>query len=254
MYQYWCYYTPSNGSHHIVRYSESTRSAALRLGRLARAGWISHVRRGLYYLPPLDAGPHVIADDSWVLADAIFAPCYIGGWSAAEHWGLTEQLFRFTFVATATHIRKRAQAIAGNSFHLTKVPLARIESVPLSWRGTGRLRVSSADRTIVDAFRDPSWVGGIRHLGSILVAYRDSKEGSDALLAKALGDHGNGAAHKRAGYLASRLWPSATALVDSAAAGVSAGVLKLDPAIATRGDMNSRWGLWINARIEERDS
>ena len=36
---------------------------------------------------------------SWPLV--VFEPCYIGGWSACEHWGLTQQLFRDVLVVTA---------------------------------------------------------------------------------------------------------------------------------------------------------
>ena len=41
-----------------------------------------------------------MVDESWVLARAVFEPCYIGGWSAAEHWGFTEQIFNSTMVFT----------------------------------------------------------------------------------------------------------------------------------------------------------
>jgi hypothetical protein len=29
----------------------------------------------------------------WLVAHKLFSPCYIGGWIAAHHWGLTEQIF-----------------------------------------------------------------------------------------------------------------------------------------------------------------
>src|SRR5215468_882578 len=72
------------------------RVAAARIARLVAGGWVARVRRGLYLLLPLEAaGAATMAiEDPWVLAEVTLAPCYVGGWSAAEHWGLTEQIFR----------------------------------------------------------------------------------------------------------------------------------------------------------------
>src|SRR5215831_10401610 len=62
------------------------------LAYLARRGWLSRVRRGLYVAVPLDARrPGEWVEDPWVVAERIFSPCYVGGWSACQHWDLTEQ-------------------------------------------------------------------------------------------------------------------------------------------------------------------
>jgi len=60
---------------------------------------LSRIRRGLYVAVPLDArrsGEWV--EDAWVVADRVFSPCYIGGWSACEYWDLTDQVFRTILV------------------------------------------------------------------------------------------------------------------------------------------------------------
>src|SRR6266536_4241365 len=91
--------------------------AARLLGYLARRGWLSRVRRGLYVAVPLDArrsGEWV--EDPWVVAERIFGPCYIGGWSACAHWDLTEQLFRTLLVVTARRVRHRDVEIQGLPF------------------------------------------------------------------------------------------------------------------------------------------
>jgi predicted transcriptional regulator of viral defense system len=225
------------------------RTAATRLASLAARGWIARVRRGLYYVLPVQAGTDVVAEDPWVLADALFAPCYIGGWSAAEHWGLTEQIFRSTFVFTAANIRRREQVALGTTFHLTRVPRARVESVSTVWRGGVRVCVASPERTLVDALADPARVGGFRHLAEIFLAYRESPHASEATLAAELRANGNGAAHKRAGLLAEHLWPTAGTLTRQAIAGRTAGVVRLDPAVRRRGRMSRRWGLWINVAL-----
>jgi predicted transcriptional regulator of viral defense system len=229
----------------------SSRDAALKLGRFARDGWVVRVRRGVYFVAPIEAGAHPVPEDPWMLAEQLFAPCYIGGWSAAEHWGLTEQLFRSTFVVTAAHIRDREPTLLGTAFHLTRAPASRIDSVKAIWHGRTRIRVSSPERTLVDALIAPASVGGVRHLAELLVAYRELPAASAVGLARELGLHGNGAAHKRAGWLAEKVWPAAAELLAEASRGRSAGVIRLDPQARHRGRMNRRWGLWVNVELDK---
>ena len=62
--------------------------AARRLSAWAANGWLRRVRRGLYLSVPVDArDPVSWNEDPWYLADVVWNPCYIAGWSAANHWG-----------------------------------------------------------------------------------------------------------------------------------------------------------------------
>src|SRR3990172_4822891 len=71
-------------------------------------GWVRRLRRGLYLLIPLEAAsPEGWAPDPWLVATHLFSPGYVAGWSAAEHWGLTEQIFRSIAVFTAAPLRQR---------------------------------------------------------------------------------------------------------------------------------------------------
>ena len=92
----------------------SRKEAATLLARWARAGRLSRVRRGLYVPVPIEAtSPDVPLDDPWIVASRLFSPCYIGGWSAAEHWDLTEQLFRSVLVLTTQRPRNRKPVLKG---------------------------------------------------------------------------------------------------------------------------------------------
>ena len=72
----------------------SRESAARRLSAWASRGWLRRVRRGLYIAVPVDArDPATWNEDPWYLADLVWDPCYIAGWSAANHWALTDQVF-----------------------------------------------------------------------------------------------------------------------------------------------------------------
>ncbi len=225
--------------------------ASLTLGRLARRGWLTRVRRGLYLILPLEAGREGTAiEDPWVLARELYSPCYIGGWTAAEHWGLTEQLFRTTFVVTSANIRHSRETFVGAEFHLTRGTKERVAQVGQVWRGGERIAVSDRERTIADALANPTWVGGIRHLVEILRTYRDMKEWNPSRLIERLEEIGSGASFKRLGYLAETVLESDPYLVDEALARRTSGVVKLDPAIAKRGPINTRWGLSVNVPIE----
>ena len=230
-----------------------SRSASATLSGLARRGWLKRLRRGLYLVLPLEAeaGTSGVVDDPWLLAMVLFSPGYVAGWSAAEHWGLTEQIFRSTFVATATRVKRVGFDVAGMEFHLAQVSRRRLVGVGTVWRGREKVPVSGPERTIADALVDPSWVGGIRHLSDILRAHRESKTWRPAKLLAELDGIGTGAAFKRLGFLAEALDLGSRALLEAAKARKTTGITKLDPAIATRGHLLKRWGVWVNATVAE---
>ncbi len=221
------------------------------LSRLVRQGWLVRVRRGLYLVLPLEAGREGGAvEDPWSLARELYAPCYIGGWTAAEHWGLTEQLFRSTFVVTAAAIRHASETFLGAEFHLVRTKRSRVENVRPIWRGRERIAVSDRERTIADALASPSWVGGIRHLAEILRTYHMAKEWNPNRLFERVGEVGSGAAFKRLGYLAETILPAEPALVAAARTRLTAGIVKLDPDVGECGRLSKRWGLWLNVRLD----
>ena len=225
--------------------------ASLTLGRLVRRGWLSRVRRGLYLILPLEAGRDgTVIEDPWMLAREIYAPCYIGGWTAAEHWGLTEQLFRATFVVTSANIRRSRETFLGAEFHVTRGTRERVAQVGQVWRGKERIAVSDRERTIADALANPSWVGGLRHLVEILCAYRESKVWNPNRLIERVEEIRSGASFKRLGYLAEKVLKSDYRLVNAALTRRTTGVVKLDPSIVARGRINTRWGLSVNVPLE----
>ena len=229
----------------------SGHEAAVRLGRLTRAGWLARAKRGLYLVLPVEAKPGNpgVADDAWVLAANLFAPCYVGGWTAAEHWGLTEQLFRSTFVVTAAPQRRQRETRLATEFHVVRVRPKVLNGTTLVWRGSTRVAISDPERTIVDALVHPHWVGGVRHLAEILATHRASKNFDASRLLKRAAERATGSAFKRLGYLAERLWPSEKAIIDAAHRRRTKGVIHLDPAVKSRGKMSKRWGLWVNVNI-----
>ena len=230
----------------------STHTASVCLGRLERGGWLARAKRGLYLVLPIEARPGsaAIAEDAWLLAAELFAPCYIGGWTAAEHWGLTEQLFRSTFVVSAAPRRRQRETRLSTEFHIVRVRPDRMKGTSVVWHGGQRVAVSDRERTIVDALVHPHWVGGVRHIAEIFTTHRESKEFDPKRLISQAKNHASGAAFKRLGHLAELLWPGEKAIIDLAYQHRTTGIIRLDPAVKSRGKMSKRWGLWVNVAID----
>lgn len=235
-----------------------------RLSALERAGWLRRLQRGTYEILPLEGTSSVPAsyDDPWTLAQTLFEPCYIGGWSAAEHWGLTEQLFHETFVVTAAHVRSTRAMVGGLAFRLVRVSPERARGDTDVWRQSIRVSCSSPEQTLVDAANNPSWVGGVRHLAEVMARYAELQTRNVADLAALVTRIGRGAGAKRLGFIAEQLAEVESdgvtrdvlmSIRNLALPHVKTGVVRLDPAVRSRGRMNTGWGLWINSRVVRRD-
>ena len=229
----------------------SANAAAARLARYHHRGWLRRVRRGLYLVLPLEADPRgaVTVEDPWLLARELFAPCYIGGWSAAEHWELTEQIFRSVFVVSAANVRNRVVHLLGVDFrvaHTSKEHVARAEAV---WRGHEQVMVSGRELTLADALANPAWMGGLRHLAEVLWAYRESSHWQPKKLLERMKQRESGAGFKRLGWLAERLFPEERALVAACMEKKTTGLVALDPAVKVPGRIAKRWGLRVNVDV-----
>ena len=217
---------------------------------LARRGWLSRVRRGLYVAVPLDArrsGEWI--EDPWVVAERLFSPCYVGGWSACEHWDLTEQVFRTLLVVTARRVRHRDLDVQGLPFHLTVRDQEALFGTVSVWRGQNRVAVSDPSRTVIDVLDDPRLGGGIRTVADVLREYLQGEHRDDDHLVE-YGDRlGNRAVFKRLGYLLEHSGTEAQGLVEACLARRSSGLAKLDPSAKETGRILRRWGLRVNVAL-----
>jgi predicted transcriptional regulator of viral defense system len=231
---------------------DASRPRAQRLVRyLADSGWLARVRRGLYVAVPLSASvPEEWHADLWRAAAKAYAPCYIAGWSACEHWGLTEQIFRDLMVVSARSIGFRKDAIQGTPVRIKVVDSPKMFGTVGVWRGSERVDVSDPSRTIVDLLDDPSMGGGIRHVAEVLAEYLDSPHRDQGLLLDYCARLGNRSVYKRLGYLLEALGLDEAGLIGNCRDRMSSGVVPLDPGIDAPGARDSHWNLRVNARID----
>lgn len=221
------------------------RRAAIKvLSRWQHQGWIKRVGPGIYAPIPVDASStEQVLKDPWVLVPALFTPGYIGGWTGAEHWDFTEQLFRSIFVFTAKPFRAKEQTVQGVSFTLKRTPEEAIFGLKTIWRGQAQVPISDKHRTIVDLLADPAAGGGIRHVVQCLSAYLGSPEADADMLIRYAEKLGNGAVFKRLGFLVSAM-AGHEHLAQSCRERLTAGNAKLDPALPCR-RLVKAWRLWI---------
>jgi len=209
-----------------------------------RRGWLTRVRRGpLRDRAPRHPAPGEWIEDPWVVAVRTFDPCYIGGWTACQHWGLTEQLFRTILVVTARRVRRRDQEIQGTRYRLRVRGEEKLFGTILVWRERVRVPVSDPTRTVVDLLDDPALGGGIRTVADVVLEYLTGEHRDDTLLVDYADRLGNRAVFKRLGFVVEHLGVTAPDLVEASLSRRSTGIVALDPSVDAKGTIVRRWGV-----------
>jgi predicted transcriptional regulator of viral defense system len=222
--------------------------AAKVLSRWREQGWLRRVGRGLYVPVPLDlAGSVQVVEDPWVLVPTLFgSKSYIGGWTAAHHWELTEQLFTETVVFTTRRVTQKRVNAQGVTFLLHHISEKKLFGEKAVWRGTTRVSVSDPARTLVDMLALPEVGGGIDHVADCVATYLKSASANRTLLVKCADRLGNGAVFKRLGFLADTFIHD-QALATACRERLTQGYAQLDPSLSAP-RLITAWRLWVPQR------
>lgn len=218
------------------------------LSRWAKKGWLSRIRRGIYIPIPLESRTaDTVLEDPWIIAERLFAPCYISGWSAAEYWGLTEQIFRTILVMTRQKPRNHSPVIKGTKFLLRTISDKAMFGIKPVWKGQVKVSVSDPTRTIIDMLNDPQLGGGIRSTADIFINYLKSEKANMDLLLEYAKQLGVGAVYKRLGFLLERFAPDKKTAINICQLSLTAGNTRLDPKSSQSGTdrLITCWRLWI---------
>jgi predicted transcriptional regulator of viral defense system len=186
---------------------------------------------------------------AWIVAERTFSPCYIGGWTACQHWGLTDQVFRTVLVVTGRKVRDREPVIQGTPYRVTVRSEDKLFGTTMVWRQQVRVRVSDPSRTIVDLLDDPTLGGGMRNVADVVYEYLIGEHRDDELLIAYADRLGNRAGFKRLGFVLEHLGVDALRLVEACLARRSAGLVALDPSVRVKGRIVRRWGIRANVRL-----
>lgn len=230
------------------------RTAAKLLARWAEQGWLKRLRRGIYSPIPVDSvTAERTLENPWVLVPALFSPGYIGGWSAAEHWGLTEQIFRDVCVFTARPFRHKREEFEGIGFVLNRTHEELLFGLDTVWKESIRISISDPHRTILDMLARPTVGGGIRHAEECLATYLGSSVSDLEKLIEYADRFDNGAVFKRLGFLLERAKLPDPMAIKACRERISSGYAKLDPALETD-VVDKRWRLRVPAAWQKRPS
>jgi predicted transcriptional regulator of viral defense system len=220
------------------------RAAAKLLSRWKEQGWIRRIGQGFYVPVPLDlASTEQVIADPWVIVPTLFGPCYIGGWTAAHHWELTEQLVNETFVFTTRRVIEKHIAAQGTTFALHNIRTKRLFGLKTLWRGSVKVAISDPARTLVDMIAMPEVGGGIDHVADCLDTYFRGKTADRELLLRYAEQFDNGAIFKRLGFLADTRLRDKT-LAEECRSRLTQGYARLDPAVSSR-KLITAWRLWV---------
>ncbi len=226
-------------------------AANLLLSRLARKGWLRRFRRGVYAVVPLSsssAAPPV--ESPLAVAMQLFTPCYISGWSAAQHWSLTDQIFNAVAVFSAKPQRRGTQLIAGVTYRVRRVRGENIFGTTRVWAGSVAIEIADIHRTVIDVLDAPEMGGGGPHTLDIVRAYWARSDADQQRLLEYGLRLGRGTVFKRLGFFAERFGRADPAWLTTCRDHLSAGVSLLDPAGPARGPIVSRWRLRVNIPME----
>lgn len=215
------------------------------------AGWhkqgaIRRVAHGLYVpVQPSALGQTQVLEDPWILAPELYRPCYIGGWTALEHWELTEQLFRTVCVLSNKRTSYGETSHQGVSFFIKYVPEKSLFGTKTIWRNQVKVQISDPHKTVLDIIDDLRLGAGLQHTLDCLKEYSKmfSSPNDRAQLLKYATRLNNGALFKKLGYFSEKL-AFEKEFVDECRKHITKGYAILDRESGQH-KLITRWKLWV---------
>ena len=222
----------------------------LMLSRLCKKGWVQRLKSGIYRIVPLGSeSANPVPEDAWAIAMELFAPCYISGWTAAEHWELTEQIFNSTMVFTSQKQRKNEVVIAGLKYRTKLSMPEHIFGIKKIWSSNTQIHIADIHRTIIDILDDPEIGGGGRQTIDMLKAYFQHKDADAEILYQYAEKLQHNAVFKRLGFILSKIKPQEVQSITYCLEHLSRGNSQLDP--TSKGKrLIKKWRLWIPEGLE----
>jgi predicted transcriptional regulator of viral defense system len=233
---------------------ESPTPIKTTLHRLEKKGWVLRVKRGIYLVVPLEAGPERTWTESpLVIAPYLIQPSSAAYWTALNYWQMTEQIPRITFVQSTK--RKLPVEILGMRFQFITIKNKRFFGVIERSLNDKNFHVTDREKTLLDCANRPDLSGGILQLAEVLENSYTEIEWSK--LNTYFKRWGGGTVIKRLGYLIDRLQIPITGReqhLSNWQKMISRGISLLEPGGSKSGPIVSQWGLRININIHSGKS
>ena len=236
----------------LIRFYPCKRATANQiLRRLALKGWLLRLKHGVYTIVPITSTTATPAiENAWLLAMDLFYPAFISGWSAAEHWNLTEQIFNSISVSTMTPQRESIQLFGNVKFRTKLLNKEQFFGTKKIWFGSNVVKIADPSRMLIDILDLPRFGGGGRHMIDIVRQYWNTDVFDPDLLLEYALRYKRGVIFKRLGFLAESLRaPISEEWLNICQTNITKGISYLDPDGSKKGKIISKWGLIINLPI-----
>lgn len=221
------------------------------LWSMTKAGWLKAIKPGLYVPVPLEASDPTLSEENpLVLASHLFSECYIGGWTAANFWGLTDQIFLNTWVMTTQNVRHKERNIGDHQFILTQIDAGYLYGFKLEWIDNNQIKISDPSKTVIDFLNFPKSFS-VNSMSDIFNAYINSKYKDLKLLQNYAIATDNKSVFKRLGFFATKYIPSERNLINFCAENISKGYSALS-SISDCDSIITRWNLRVPSSLVRR--
>ncbi len=210
----------------------SAQEAGRLLSRWNDNGWVHRVKRGVYVPASLSStSTKPIIEEPFLIADSLYAPGYVGGFSAVKHWDFSDQITETTTYFTRKVVKDRNPTHAGVRLRLKTVTEKRFFALKPIWIGSRKILVSDPTKTMVDILDDPKLVGGMTMFQDIFSEYFESEHYSFQLLVDYARRNGNKTVFKRLGLLLEIHFPVGKTDLDVLRKEMSKGYSSFDPGV-----------------------
>lgn len=225
----------------------STSSVANVIYRLKNKNRIEEIKKGKYVLSPARSGIEGYwMENIFLIVDSIAKDYYVGFWTAMHYWNMTEQIPTVTQVATTK--QSRDLVYSNQKINFIKISKNRFFGEVKEKVDNNTFKISSKEKTILDALTYPQHCGGIPEAAK---AIRNSREELDwGVLVDFLERLNVSAVKRRLGYVLEVL--EIKGGVKSMLESDFRGYRWLDPSVSkTKFNYDKKWGLKLNLRKEK---
>jgi predicted transcriptional regulator of viral defense system len=229
-------------------------SARTLVHKAARRGLVTRLRSGLYTLVPFELGrateyignPYVIARELCGGRDYFLSHA-----SAMELHRMVTQPQLTLYVSTIT--RKPFRTIHGYAYRFVAVKRKDFFGLTQVWVTKQQaIMVSSPERTILDALRQPQYAGGVPEVAKAL--WMSRKTLKVPLMLEYTHRFAIGALTRRLGFLLELYKMASAAQLQRLRVELTSTYNRLDPTLPKSGPYQARWRLQLNIGIDELEA
>jgi len=140
--------------------SPSKNSVRVTISRIVKEKRLIPLKQGTYLYVPEGYEENWTTNNFWIGAN-IIKPYAISFWSALNHWGLTEQLPKKTYLQTTKSLKSHHKTILNNDYQFVKFSEKRFFGITKIWVANHQINITDQEKTLVDCLAYPQYGGGI---------------------------------------------------------------------------------------------